>query len=217
MTEDRKYQMQGWVIMLIGVAVIVAVTLLASCMTPKTAVDYLKKKDLLADTCAANFPIKEETDTVYEIQYRTDSALVNELLLINDQLKRRLEYIEGLPPVIDSAECQQLRRFYVSDVKYYKYKVSLLEQKIAYQHDSIIRITKTQQDSAALAFLRKTMQAELNKKDAKLAETEKKLQDEIAQSKRRGKTIFYLIAALVATIALGGYLAISKKKIPFIN
>lgn len=32
-------------------------------MTPKKAVNYLKKKNLLADTCAANFPVKDSIVT----------------------------------------------------------------------------------------------------------------------------------------------------------
>jgi len=38
--------------------------LLSGCMTPNKAVGYLKKKHLLADTCAANYPVL--ADTVYK-------------------------------------------------------------------------------------------------------------------------------------------------------
>ena len=43
-----------WIILL---GLIVAATYLTGCLTPKKAVDYLKKKDLLNDTCNANFPV----------------------------------------------------------------------------------------------------------------------------------------------------------------
>lgn len=54
-----------------GAALLVIVLVLSSCMTPKKAVDYLKKKDLLADTCAANFPVQDTTIVKDSIHFDT--------------------------------------------------------------------------------------------------------------------------------------------------
>ncbi|HET8686548.1 MAG TPA: hypothetical protein VFM18_07765, partial [Methanosarcina sp.] len=76
-TKDKKYTLEGVFAFILWVAAVWAATLfLMGCMTPKKAVDYLKKKELLADTCAANFPVRERTDTLIEVRYREDSTLI---------------------------------------------------------------------------------------------------------------------------------------------
>lgn len=61
------------------------------CMTPQKAVNYLKDKDLLDDTCAANFPVQEKfikgdsvvtTDTLLGIDYQTDTLVTKDTVYI---------------------------------------------------------------------------------------------------------------------------------------
>lgn len=68
---------------------------LFSCMTPKKAVDYLKKKNLLADTCSENYPVKDSlikgdtittTDTLWGIDVTTDTLIKNDTVYITKVL-----------------------------------------------------------------------------------------------------------------------------------
>jgi len=59
MSFERKIK----AVILLIIAAYIAV-MFAACMTPKKATDYLKEKNLLADTCAANYPVI--SDTIYK-------------------------------------------------------------------------------------------------------------------------------------------------------
>ena len=73
----------AWLIFLI-VVVIFSIT---SCMTPSKAVNYLKKKELLADTCAANFPVKDSITkvtvdtTIFDTLYLDGQIVVDSIYL----------------------------------------------------------------------------------------------------------------------------------------
>jgi len=77
----EKYPVRvGASVTLMGIMVIFICWAACGCMTPKKAVDYLKKKDLLDDTCAANFPVQEKfikgdsvilVDTLWGMEYDT--------------------------------------------------------------------------------------------------------------------------------------------------
>jgi translation initiation factor 2B subunit (eIF-2B alpha/beta/delta family) len=57
--------------------ILIAVTLSAfACMTPNKAVSYLKKKNLLADTCAANFPVKDSIEV--RESFSSDTVFVHD-------------------------------------------------------------------------------------------------------------------------------------------
>jgi hypothetical protein len=68
-------------------AVIFTCIFLFSCMTPNKATNYLKKKDLLDDTCAANFPVKDSimvvtVDSVhFETLYLDGQVVVDSIYL----------------------------------------------------------------------------------------------------------------------------------------
>lgn len=75
----------------LGLAFIMLLIGLAGCMTPEKATSFLKKKDLLDDTCAANFPVQEKfikgdtietTDTLWGIDYQTDTIRANDTVYI---------------------------------------------------------------------------------------------------------------------------------------
>jgi len=59
MSFERKIKL----VILIILAAYIAV-MFAACMSPKKATDYLKEKNLLADTCASNYPAI--ADTIYK-------------------------------------------------------------------------------------------------------------------------------------------------------
>ena len=73
----------AWLIFL----VIVVIFSITSCMTPSKAVNYLKKKELLADTCAANFPIKDSITkvtvdtTIFDTLYLDGQIVVDSIYL----------------------------------------------------------------------------------------------------------------------------------------
>jgi len=56
MSFERKIKL----VILLIIAAYIAV-MLSACMSPKRATDYLKEKNLLADTCAANYPVIADT------------------------------------------------------------------------------------------------------------------------------------------------------------
>ena len=212
--KDKKYTLEGVLIAIIWVAVVWAVTLLFfGCMTPKKAVDYLKKKELLADTCAANFPVKERTDTLIEIRYREDSTLINELLAINKGLEKKLAYLEGLPPKIDSATCQQLRLMYIRDVRLLQIKIKEVQAVAAKQKDSLIQVITTKVDSAALKALQEkhdALQQDKKVNDAKNEARIKELEDKVS---RRGKLSLFLGISIVILLIGIGFIIGKKIKI----
>jgi len=68
---------------------------LAGCMTSEKAVSFLKKKDLLDDTCAANFPVQEKfikgdsvvtTDTLWGIDIQMDTLVTKDTVYITKTL-----------------------------------------------------------------------------------------------------------------------------------
>jgi hypothetical protein len=79
MKKDRLYDIvEGFIIVFF---VVWAAWMLSGCMTPKKAVDYLKKKELLADTCAANYPVIVDTlykegDLIIETNFLPGDTLV---------------------------------------------------------------------------------------------------------------------------------------------
>lgn len=212
--KDKKYTIEGVLIAILLVAAVWAATsFLLGCMTPKKAVDYLKKKELLADTCAANFPVKERTDTLIEIRYREDSTLINELLAINKGLEAKLAYLEGLPPKIDSATCQQLRLMYIRDVRLLQLKIKEMQAAAAKQKDSLIRVITTKVDSAALKALQEkhdALQQDKKVNDAKNEARIKELEDKVS---RRGKLSLFLGISIVILLIGIGFIIGKKIKI----
>lgn len=219
--KDKKYTIEGVLIAILWVAAFFAVALFFSrCMTPKKAVGYLKKKELLADTCAANFPVRERTDTLIEVRYREDSALINELLAINKGLEAKLAYLENLPTKIDSATCQQLRIMYVRDVRLLQGKIKELQAVAAKQKDSLTTIVKNKIDSAAYKVLEEKYAALDKEKKANEVAAAKEIKELSDKTKRRGKTIFWLSIGVTLLLLLVGFLIsrmLKSIKIPFIT
>ena len=220
-TKDKQYTIEGVLIAILWVAVFWLVTLLfEGCMTPQKAVSYLKKKELLADTCAANYPVKERVDTLVEIQYKEDSTLIKELLAINKQLQDKLAYLDGLPPKIDSATCQQLRLMYTRDVKAFLLKIDQLKVAAANQRDSFRTIIKTKIDVAQLTALQEqynALQKEKQINDAKNAAKIKELTDKV---KRKNKWLWGLGGGCVLLLLIIGFLIaqmMKGAKIPFLT
>lgn len=86
--EERVQRAIVWIVILS----ILAVSFF-SCLTPQKAVGYLKKKHLLADTCAANFPVKDSLITRDSISY--DTLIVGEPFYIFDTVE-----VGGVPIII---------------------------------------------------------------------------------------------------------------------
>jgi len=83
-----------WIILL-GLIFIIAMIGLAGCMTSEKAVYFLKKKDLLDDTCAANYPVQEKfikgdsvvtLDTQYVGVLQTDTLITKDTVFITRTL-----------------------------------------------------------------------------------------------------------------------------------
>lgn len=216
--KDKKYTIEGVLIAILWVAAFFAVALFFSrCMTPEKAVGYLKKKELLADTCAANFPVKERTDTLIEIRYREDSTLINELLAINKGLEAKLAYLEGLPPKIDSATCQQLRLMYIRDVRLLQLKIKEMQAAAAKQKDSLIKVITTKVDSAALKALQEKHDALQQDKKVNDAKNEARIKELEGKVSRRGKNMWISMVANVLLLLIIGFLISKAVKIPFIT
>ncbi len=65
--------------------------MMCGCKTPQKAIDYLKKKDALADACAAAYPVKDSTvylpgDTITKERFiKGDSILVSDTVTIKGE------------------------------------------------------------------------------------------------------------------------------------
>jgi hypothetical protein len=129
MSFERK--MKAAILLIIAAYIAV---MLSACMTPKKAVDYLKKKDLLADTCAANYPVK--ADTIYkpgELIIETEYLPGDTLYFFDTVSQWRIDTIKKVCPpsqvstiwrvdtlavtVVDSALVATLRGKYNASVK----------------------------------------------------------------------------------------------------
>jgi hypothetical protein len=93
--EDFKNGYTRGAEILVGILVILFMMVFAACMTPQKAVNYLKDKDLLDDTCAANYPVQEKfikgdsvvtTDTLWGIDYQTDTLVTKDTVYITKTL-----------------------------------------------------------------------------------------------------------------------------------
>ena len=78
---------------------LIAVIVFNGCMTSEKAVAFLKKKDLLDDTCSANFPVQEKfikgdsvvtTDTLWGVDYQTDTLVTKDTVYITKTLPSKV-------------------------------------------------------------------------------------------------------------------------------
>jgi hypothetical protein len=83
------------------------------CITPKKAVSYLKQKDLLDDTCAANYPVK--ADTVYR---EGEVIVVTEERIDTVQVTDTL--VEGFPVMHEIYRTRIVNRFKTDTVRIVK-------------------------------------------------------------------------------------------------
>ena len=104
-----------------------------SCMTPQKATSYLKEKGLLADTCAANYPVIP--DTVYkEGELVIETTFLPGDTIYNYDTVTQTEFVHVTPPVkvitktrIDSVVVSKIDSAKVAAANR---KISLLEKQI---------------------------------------------------------------------------------------
>lgn len=179
-----------------------------SCMTPQKATSYLKEKGLLADTCAANYPVQSKRDTTIVERKVVDQDVLDSLAKVNAELQQKLDYINGLPPVIDSSTCQELRAKYAADIRKYQQKVNRLEERLSELKARDTTFKNTDIDSAKLAAAnRKTSLLEKQIKD-----TEAELFKAEDKAKDRGKTSLYSIVGNGLLLLLLGFILAKKRK-----
>lgn len=161
------------------IIVLVSVALFfSSCMTPQKAVSYLKKKNLLSDTCAANFPVKDS-------------------IVVRDSVSFDTLYLETLPEDVidfskeDSVVKQQVRT---------QVKTILVTKTV--RHDSII----IRRDIAHESVLDKQISKQnflIIEQDKTIAVKEAKIAEQKGTISQKNRFIFkmwLLIALLVAVI-----------------
>lgn len=198
-------------------ATVVFVTMVAfftSCVTPRKAAEVMDNNpEEAAQYCSDRYPVKVRVDTIWTEIDKTDYETMRYLEEFNRQLQRRLEYLEGLPPQIDSATCEELRRAYISDTKRHKAEISALMARMAAQRDSLLTIINTVEDSARLVACREQAKREIGERDKKLAEATAS-RDEWKEKARVRRKNFWIsvIGNLLLAVAFGFVLG---KKINF--
>lgn len=211
-----------WVILL---GITLAIILLNSCMTPKKAVDYLKKKDLLDDTCSANFPV--DSSRVDSTAFITSKAKFDSLASeLEDQLLTAHNENESLYDLINrliadsTIECDSLAE------TIYRYAATEKKKTIDLQAQVKALKEASKNLKPKIEYLRDRAYEEVLldanvKMETKLGQAETKigaLEDENSKLKatieKKNKKIFWLyiiIAVLLAWIFRKGLLRLALK------
>lgn len=174
---------------------LVLITVLG-CLTPNKAVSFLKKKHLLDDTCAANYPspIRSIDSSEYlESLKKLDSLMVayEADSLLNEQEKdelrqniKELLQVDTLPVECDSL-CGAVYRYAAKNEREKNnLKAQLSELKLAIRNIKPIQVKTL--DSAYVQTLHENID-EINGKNYKLEDKNQQQADEITEFKKNKK------------------------------
>lgn len=186
---------------------------LFGCQSSQKAIRTLSRNGDLAKVCSDSFPCRSRSDTVYrEIE---DTSAVQALHRLITQLQSQLDYIQGLPPVIDSATCQKLRAAYYADMVKYQKEIVRLKDSLKLAKAKVIEIRIETLDTALLVTERKIRAAAEAKLAAMTADRDK--WKEKAKTRAKGMWIAIGSSALLLLIIgliIGGNVRtlLTKKK-----
>lgn len=180
---------------------------MTSCMTTEKATRFLSENGALAGICADSFPVQTIRDTTVVERKVVDQDILDSLAKVNAELQQKLDYIDGLPPVIDSSTCQDLRGRYAADIRKYQVKVNRLEQRLAELRARDTTFNNTEVDSAKVAAMRIKYEQE----QQKVAALEKDRDEWKAKAKRRGGEN-WISRGIIALLLFGIGFIISKKR-----
>jgi predicted RND superfamily exporter protein len=197
-----------WVV-LFGM-IVACIFLLSGCMTPKKAVDYLKQKDLLDDTCSANFPVISTTDSTSFIKSKAEfDSLAGEL---EDQLRTARNESESLYDLISrlmadsTVECDSLVESVYRHAANETKKTSDLQKQVAALRASsktIQPIILKERDRAFEEVLQDAnvkIQQQLGATETKAAALEEKVAEQKDKIKTKNQKIFWLYIIIAALI-----------------
>lgn len=201
-------------------AVIVLLFIVAACMLVgcgptwelkkvTKATNYLDSKGKLPIICSTRYPcVTTKLDTTYITSSFEDSFAIRQLQAELEETKKLLAYVYNLPPVIDSVECQELKRVYLLHLKADEKRNQDALAKQERLIDSIMVLTAKVKDSAELKVLlneRKALAEELAKAQVEITKATKERDEKAALAKKRGSRLIWIYVILGLIVGGGIY------------
>lgn len=191
-----------------------------SCMTPQKATSYLKEKGLLADTCAANYPVNP-SETLKPGTITIDSSITIDTLLNDHRLDSGTFIFSGRPTN---------RKYFFSSPSEFVEGALILDTSLSSwlpnsetyelpQPKTIlktIRIVERRIDTLTQIVVDSAKLAAANRKisllEKQLKDTEAELYKAEDKAKDRGKTSLYSIVGNGLLLLLLGFILAKKRK-----
>lgn len=166
---------------------ILLLSALAACMPLHKALKTLDKNNAWPEECAKRFPHVDSTDTVsIEIPYE-DTGRLSALNQYISHLEKRLDYLEGLPYELDSADYKKVVALYIRDLKFYKAEMTKLKDSLQASTVRIKEIRTLREHTAKLEAERKKWK-EMEASYTKLVSWQEKQMDILEKDNKKLKS-----------------------------